>query len=108
MTNTSDAPAPRELSLEQLAALAGEPVVQLEHWRSVGLLDADGAGFSAKDVEWIRMVQLALRRGISLERLARAQKDESSFLRRYLELFFPIFRSVDINVQRIARPEYRR
>ncbi|MFB3093559.1 MAG: adenylate cyclase regulatory domain-containing protein, partial [Dehalococcoidia bacterium] len=64
-----------ELMLEELSRSTGEPVERLSQWRSLGLIGAEGGeGFRPEDVEKVRLVQLFLRRGISLEAIADAFK----------------------------------
>ncbi len=78
-----------ELTLEELSRSTGEPVERLGQWRSLGLIGAeDGEGFRPEDVERVRLVQLLLRRGIGLEAIAKADR-EQRFLGHYLELMFP-------------------
>jgi len=62
-----------EVSIEELANRTGEPVEQLRQWRSLGLIGAEGTtGFGREDVERAGLVQLFVRRGISLEAIRRA------------------------------------
>ncbi len=78
-----------ELTLEELSRSTDEPVERLGQWRSQGLIGAeDGEGFRPEDVERARLVQLLLRRGIGLEAIAKADR-EQRFLGHYLELMFP-------------------
>ncbi len=78
-----------ELTLEELSRRTGEPEERLRRWRSLGLIGREGAaGFAPEDVERVRLVQMLLRRGISLEAIAKAER-EQQMLRRYLELLFP-------------------
>ncbi len=78
-----------ELTLEELSGRTGEPVERLRQWRSLGIVGAEGSeGFRPEDVEKARLIQALLRRGISLEAIARADR-EQGFLYRYLELMFP-------------------
>ncbi|MCH7578060.1 MAG: YHS domain-containing protein [Chloroflexi bacterium] len=78
-----------ELTLEELSRSTGEPVERLSQWRSLGLIGAEGSeGFRPEDVEVAGLVQLLLRRGIGLEAIAKADR-EQRFLGHYLELMFP-------------------
>ena len=62
-----------QLSIEELARRAGEPVGHLRKWRSLGLIGTKTTrGFGREDVERARLVQLFLRRGMSLEAISRA------------------------------------
>ena len=68
----------RAFTLEQLAAITGEPPERLLDWRSRGLIGArDGDGFTHNDRERARLVQLCLRRGISLDKIAEADRDSA-------------------------------
>jgi len=78
-----------ELTLEELSRSTGEPEERLRQWRSQGLIGAEGGeGFRPEDAERARLVQLLLRRGIELEAIAKADR-EQRFLGHYLELMFP-------------------
>jgi len=77
-----------ELTLEELSRSTGEPVERLGQWRSLGLIGAEGGErFRPEDVEKVRLVQLFLRRGISVEAIARAAK--GGLLDRYVERLLP-------------------
>ncbi|MGH7821191.1 MAG: MerR family transcriptional regulator [Candidatus Binatia bacterium] len=79
-----------KLSLEELARGTAARVERLREWRSLGLIGAGTEeGFSREDVERVRLIQAALRRGIGPDAIARAEKSESGFLRRYLDQLFP-------------------
>jgi len=78
-----------ELTLEELSRSTGEPVERLGQWRSQGLIGAeDDERFRPEDVERARLVQALLRRGIGLEAIAKADR-EQRFLSHHLELMFP-------------------
>ena len=78
-----------ELTIDELSGRTGEPVERLAQWRSLGLIGAEGSGgFRPEDVERARLIQALLRRGISLEAIARAG-GEQGFLSHHLELMFP-------------------
>jgi class 3 adenylate cyclase len=77
------------LTLEGLSRYTGEPEERLREWRSLGLIGrADSEMFLPEDAERARLVQLCLRRGISAEAVARADK-EQGLLAHYLDLFYP-------------------
>ena len=77
-----------ELTLEELSRSTGEPVERLGQWRSQGLIGAeDDERFRPEDVEKVRLVRLFLRRGISVEAIARAAK--GGLLDRYVERLLP-------------------
>ncbi len=62
---------------------------RLGQWRSQGLIGAeDDERFRPEDVERARLVQALLRRGIGLEAIAKADR-EQRFLSHHLELMFP-------------------
>lgn len=107
---TEGSDAAIQLSLEELSARTGEPVERLSQWRSLGLIGGgDGAlrqaqgerggptdalqapdeRFGPRDVERVRLVQLLLRRGISLEAIHRTAKELGTHLGGYLQLLFP-------------------
>jgi class 3 adenylate cyclase/YHS domain-containing protein len=76
------------LTLEELARWTGEPTERLREWRSLGLIGAgDGERFEPEDLERTRLVQTFLRRGISLDTIARQAK--GGLLDRFVELLFP-------------------
>ena len=77
-----------ELSIEELAKRTGEPVGHLRKWRSLGLIGREGGdGFTTEDVERVRLVQLFLRRGISLEAIG--QTAGRGLLDRFAEMLSP-------------------
>ena len=78
-----------ELTLEQLASFTGEPPERLREWRSRSLIsDGDGDRFTHRDLERVRLLQLCLRRGISLDAIAEADRTQG-LLDRYVEMIFP-------------------
>ena len=78
-----------ELTLQELADRTGTPGDDLRRWRALGLIGHESAEtFALEDVQRTRLIQLLLRRGIGLEAIARADK-EQRFLARYIELMFP-------------------
>jgi adenylate cyclase len=80
---------PDQLTLEQLARYTGEPPERLLDWRSRGLIGAaDGDGFTHDDRERARLVQLCLRRGISLDKIAEADRTQG-IIDRYVQMMFP-------------------
>jgi adenylate cyclase len=77
------------LTLDELAARSGAPVDALREWAALGLIGRGGDDtFGPEDVQRIRLVRLLLRRGIGLEAIARAER-EQGFLARYIEVMFP-------------------
>ena len=77
------------LTLEQLAGFSGEPPERLREWRSRGLIGAGSVDdFTHKDLERVRLVQLCLRRGISLDTIAEADRTQG-IIGRYVEMLFP-------------------
>jgi class 3 adenylate cyclase/YHS domain-containing protein/DNA-binding transcriptional MerR regulator len=78
-----------DLTLPELARRVGEPPERLREWTSLRLVGRDGRdAFDATDIERIRVIQLLLRRGITIEAIARAN-DEETLLDRHVELAFP-------------------
>ena len=79
-----------ELSLEELAMRTGADQTDIARWRELALVGSSQSDrFSTDDVERSRLIQLCLRRGISLDALVRAEQQPQGFLRRYLGLAFP-------------------
>jgi adenylate cyclase len=77
-----------ELSIEELARRTGEPVERLRKWQSLELIGREGeAGLRPEDVERTRLIQLFLRRGITLETVGQAA--ESGVLDRFAVLLLP-------------------
>ncbi len=83
---------PERLSLEDIARFTGEPVDRLRDWQSRGILgDGDADAFTAEDIEKIRMIEIFLRRGISLEVIEAAAREfmRSGLLFTYTHEMFP-------------------
>ena len=60
------------ISLDELASRTGEAVEPLRHWQRLGLLGDDAArGFAPRDVERVRLIAFAERRGFAAEEVAR-------------------------------------
>ncbi len=77
----------RVMSVDDLAMRTGEPVERLEEWRALGLIGMPGAnGFSAQDVEYVRLVRSLLRRGIALDVIAAAAR--AGQFNRWLQPYF--------------------
>jgi adenylate cyclase len=77
-----------EVSIEELAKRTGKPAKRLRQWRSLGLIGREGGdGFTSRDVELVRLVQLFLRRGIGLEAIAEAARGGE--LDRFAEMILP-------------------
>ncbi len=78
------------LSIEDLASRTGESVERLREWRSLGLIGTKpGSSLALENVEIVRLIQLCLRRGISVDALSRIEREQGSFLRRYIETLYP-------------------
>jgi adenylate cyclase len=77
-----------ELRLEELAQRTGEPEKRLREWHSLGLIGKTSDGFNEEDAVRVWLVQLCLRRGITLDAIAQAEREED-LLGRYLELLYP-------------------
>jgi class 3 adenylate cyclase/YHS domain-containing protein len=78
---------PDGLSLEELSSRTGEPPGRLKDWRLRRLIGQSDA-FTPEDVERIRLVQLLIRRGIALDAVETAQK-EQNFIDHFLAFVFP-------------------
>jgi class 3 adenylate cyclase len=74
-----------ELTLEQLSRYTGEPEDRLRDWRSRGLIGAGGGRLRQRDLERVRLIQLCLRRGISLDAIAEANRNQR-MIDRYVEM----------------------
>jgi adenylate cyclase len=77
------------LSLEDLARWTGETPERIKEWRALGLIGRGGEGFSSEDLELAGLIQLLLRRGISIESIAEAARDLGPELASYIRLLFP-------------------
>src|SRR5207249_10901758 len=78
-----------ELTLRELSQFLGEPLERVREWRSLGLIGRESAEtFGSEDVQRARLIQLLLRRGIALEAIAQAER-EQRFLARYIDVLFP-------------------
>src|SRR5437762_10215285 len=78
-----------ELTLPEFSRRMGEPLERMREWRSLGLIGRESAEtFGSEDVQRARLIQLLLRRGVALEAIATAER-EQRFLARYIELLFP-------------------
>jgi len=90
-----------EVSIEELAKRTGEPVKRLRRWRSLGLIGREGGDrFRPEDIERARLVQLFLRRGISLEGIAQAAND--GILDRFVEMILPAGRGPTFSLAEAA------
>src|SRR5712692_3984166 len=79
---------PDKLTLEELSRRTAVPEERLREWRSRGLIGRDGSDeFAFGDAERVRLIELCLRRGISLQAVADAAR-ESGLLDRYRDLIF--------------------
>lgn len=78
-----------ELSLADLARRTGESEERLSDWLERGLIGLPDAETCApEDIERVRFVRLCLRRGLELDAIARAER-ENGALTRFLTLLFP-------------------
>ncbi len=78
-----------QLTLAELTNLSGEPPERLREWRSRGLIGVGSVdGFTHKDLERVRLVQLCLRRGISLDTITEADRTQG-VIGRYVEMLYP-------------------
>jgi len=73
------------LSLGELAGYTAEPEERLREWRSRGLIGTDGDGLTSRDLERVRLVQLCLRHGISLDAMVEANR-RWRLIDRYVEM----------------------
>jgi class 3 adenylate cyclase len=77
------------LSLEDLSRWTREPPEHLEQWRALGLIGAGRDAFGPEDVEMTGLVQRLLRRGISLDDIARVARELGPEIASYIGLLFP-------------------
>ena len=77
-----------ELSLTDLAARTGEPAAELRRWIELGLLAPGDDGYTPRDIERVRLVQLLLRRGIDMEAVVNTERT-APFLDERLDMLFP-------------------
>jgi len=75
------------MTLEELSEWSGERPEDLREWRALGLVGGGGDEFAPDDVERARVVGLLLRRGISLEAIAKTDR-EQNILASYLHSNF--------------------
>ena len=77
------------LTLAELAGFSGEPPERLREWRSRSLIGGGAVdGFTHRDMERVRLIQLCLRRGISLDTIAEADRTQD-IIGRYVEMLYP-------------------
>ncbi|MEX1254315.1 MAG: adenylate cyclase regulatory domain-containing protein [Dehalococcoidia bacterium] len=78
-----------EITLAELSARTGESEEALREWQALGLIGAAGGeSWRANDLYRARLVQLLLRRGISLDAIARAEA-RTAFLDNEVSRVFP-------------------
>ena len=75
------------MNLEALSQWSGESAEHLVEWRSLGLIGGDRDDFRPEDVERARLIGLLLRRGIRLEAIANADR-EQDVLASYMKAAF--------------------
>jgi adenylate cyclase len=73
------------LTIEQLARYTGEPEERLLEWRSRGLIGGERDWLAHRDLERVRLIQLCLRRGISLDAIGEANRSQR-MIDRYVEM----------------------
>jgi len=77
-----------ELTLDEMSTRTGEPLERLREWQHLGLIGGNGADrFVPTDVDRARIVQLLLRRGVSVDALAAGSRAGTvdRWLRSYFE-----------------------
>src|SRR5437667_9721686 len=78
-----------EFTLREFSQFLAEPLERVREWRSLGLIGRESAEtFGPEDMQRARLIQLLLRRGIALEAIAQAER-EQRFLARYIDVLFP-------------------
>jgi class 3 adenylate cyclase/YHS domain-containing protein/DNA-binding transcriptional MerR regulator len=74
------------LTVEELATAAGCPPEILRGWHDLGLLVGDGQRFPLEDLERIRLILYAERRGITADDVAVACRTQGDLLGQFVEL----------------------
>jgi class 3 adenylate cyclase len=76
--NTMEPEAPTGWSAEELGSAAGESPERVRRFRALGLIGSeDDDRFAPEDLERVRLIQFLERRGIELEAIARAEREEA-------------------------------
>src|ERR671919_2109272 len=76
--HTMKQPSDPKWSAEELGLATGEPVGRLRRLRSLRLIGSEGdERFAPEDAERVRLVQFLERRGVGLETIARAEREEA-------------------------------
>jgi class 3 adenylate cyclase len=70
-----------ELSPEELARAAGEPLERVREWQAAGVLGSADR-FTLADVERVRLIALLRRRGVPLDEIARQRAEIDGFVER--------------------------
>src|SRR5207253_6128804 len=71
-----DCPADGVMNLEGRSRWSGESAEQLLEWRSLGLIGGGRDDFRPEDVERARLIRFLLRRGIRLEAIVKADREQ--------------------------------
>src|SRR5437870_12743588 len=64
------------MNLEELSQWSVESAERLLEWRSLGLIGGGRDDFGPEDVERVRLIGFLLRRGIRLEAIAKADREQ--------------------------------
>ncbi len=92
-----------QISLEQLSQLSGEPRGRLEDWRSRGLIGRGPDGsLTVLDRESVRLVQMCLRRGITIDAIAEADRLHH-LIERYFDIVAPDTSGAKYSVAEVAQ-----
>ena len=66
-----------ELTLQEFSRRMGEPLERVREWRALGLIGRESAEtFGPEDLQRARLIRLLLRRGVALEAIARAEREQ--------------------------------
>ncbi len=79
----------QKLTVQELSQRTGEPVERLRQWVSLGLIGhKDDSEFEARDVQRAQLIQLLLRRGVTVAAIVEAH-EQRDFLEGFTEQVFP-------------------
>jgi class 3 adenylate cyclase/YHS domain-containing protein len=73
------------MTLDELAALAGESANELWYWRQLGLVDPSEGESIGAELERVRLIRFALNRGFTAERLAAVVTSHGDLIGHFAE-----------------------
>jgi class 3 adenylate cyclase len=76
-----------EVTLDELSALTGEPPDRLRRWQELGLLPAGAQDrMRAEAIERVRLVQFAIRQGLTEDEIGRVNAEQDDLLANFTEM----------------------